>query len=152
MEAVAWPDPGDPGEAFRLPPGVPGPPLGLELTGEGGGGGATIEAPEAALRVGLGGLGGGPGGPGGNCGAMGRSGPVGGLKKIICKLASLIAFLTPCRPLSIPERPSIIIVTSCALFQIGFWQVVWVNAGGIIAIVVDLHVDVAEESWGLQGV
>ena len=81
MEAVAWPDPGDPGEAFRLPPGVPGPPLGLELTGEGGGGGATIEAPEAALRVGLGGLGGGPGGPGGNCGAMGRSGPVGGLKQ-----------------------------------------------------------------------
>ena len=69
--------------------------------------------------------------------------------KILCKLASLIAFLTP----SIPERPSIIIVTSCALFQIGFWQVVWVNiAGGIIAIVVDLHVDVAEESWGLQGV
>ena len=105
MEAVAWPDPGDPGEAFRLPPGVPGPPLGLELTGEGGGGGATIEAPEAALRVGLGGLGGGPGGPGGNCGAMGRSGPVGGLKqkekkKIICKLASLIAFLTPCRRLA----------------------------------------------------
>ena len=81
MEAVAWPDPADPGEAFRLPPGVPGPPLGLELTGEGGGGGATIEAPEAALRVGLGGLGGGPGGPGGNCGAMGRNGPVGGLKQ-----------------------------------------------------------------------
>ena len=43
-----------------------------------------------------------------------------------------------------------IIVTSCALFQIGFWQV-WVLAGLIIAIV-DLHVDVAEESWGLQGV
>ena len=77
IEAVAPPDPGvPPGELlFPLTP-----PVGLGLTGDGGGGGATIEA-DWAFKVGRGGLGGGPGGPGGNCGAMGLRGPVGGLSK-----------------------------------------------------------------------
>jgi len=67
------------------------PPLGLELTGEGGGGGATMEA-DATLRVGRGGLGGGPGGPGGSCGAMGRNGPWLGLKGLPLLLLPVLCF------------------------------------------------------------
>lgn len=91
IEAVA-PDPAvgtPPGELLLGGPFTP--PVGLELTGEGGGGGATMEA-DWAFRVGLGGLGGGPGGPGGNCGAIGLKGPVGGLKGLPLALLPLFCF------------------------------------------------------------